>query len=75
MQNIRRGHYELAVDVSTPERVAVAVAELARPSSLGQTSTQTLWVPKIVSVLVTAVEPIGCPAHCIGKDALLRCFD
>jgi transposase-like protein len=30
MQNLRRGHYELAVDTSGAQRVAVAFAELAR---------------------------------------------
>jgi hypothetical protein len=29
MQNLRRGHYELAVDVPGSERVAVVFAELA----------------------------------------------
>jgi IS6 family transposase len=30
MQNLRRGHYELAVDAPGAQRVAVAFAELAR---------------------------------------------
>src|SRR5258706_11280402 len=30
MQNLRRGHYELAIDASATERVAIAFAELAR---------------------------------------------
>jgi hypothetical protein len=29
MQNIRRGHYELAVEAPATQRVAVAVSELA----------------------------------------------
>jgi transposase, IS6 family len=30
MQNLRRGHYELAIDVPGVQRVAAAYAELAR---------------------------------------------
>jgi hypothetical protein len=30
MQNLRRGHYELAVDVPRHDRVAAAFTELAR---------------------------------------------
>jgi hypothetical protein len=30
MQNLRRGHYELATDAPAAERVAVAFTELAR---------------------------------------------
>ncbi len=31
MQNLRRGHYELAVDAPPALRLAAAFAELARP--------------------------------------------
>jgi transposase, IS6 family len=30
VQNLRRGHYELAIDVSPPLRLATAFTELAR---------------------------------------------